>query len=358
VHRQQRGGRETVHMLRRHYADDFGRTLLGEVETVGGIAASIRERSLGFTVCYLPVGPWLAPLCQCAQAMARTQMPAMRSWSGWHRPQGLPYRATNPFLGGPREHTIINWPARNLATVTGDATDLRTVNIRFFDALWRKSRLVGPECFNTWPVVQTFLGEGGLRLEIGPGLRPRLPIAETFFVDISTEALSRLRDRGGYVALATATGIPFPDVTFDLVCAFDIVEHVEDDDACFSELARLAKPGSIMLLSVPLHLSRWSRFDEIVGHYRRYDPILLAEKLQGHGFVIERSAPFGMRPRSSSLASMAMDLLAQHPVQGFWCYNNVLLPLAIKRQKPLKLYNGVVASDHVDDLLLLCRRSR
>jgi SAM-dependent methyltransferase len=282
---------------------------------------------------------------------------ATRSWPGWQRLRGLPYRTTNR-LCGPREHRIINRSARNLATVTGEAPDLRAVNTKFFDALWRKSRMVGPECFNTWPVVQSLLGEAGRRLEIGPGLRPRLPIADTFFVDISTEALSRLRDRGGYVALAPVTAMPFPDVSFDLVCAFDIVEHVEDDDACFSELARLAKPGSIMLLSVPLHPSRWSRFDDIVGHYRRYDPLLLAEKLQRCGFVIERSTPFGMRPRSSSLASIAMDLLARHPVQGFWCYNNLLLPLAIKRQKPLKLYNGVVASDQSDDLLLLCRRSR
>lgn len=259
---------------------------------------------------------------------------------------------------GLRGQTTIERPTRNLATETEKTPDLQTANTQFYDALWRRSRLVGPECFNTWPVVQTLLGEGGRRLEIGPGLRPRLPIAGTFFVDISIEALSRLRDGGGYVARAPVTAVPLPDVTFDLVCAFDIVEHVESDDGCFSELARLAKPGSMMLLSVPLHPSRWSRFDDIVGHYRRYDPILLTEKLQRYGFVIERSAPFGMRPRSSSLASIGMDLLARHPVQGFWCYNNLLLPLAIKRQKPLKLFNGVAAANQCDDVLLLCRRSR
>jgi len=242
--------------------------------------------------------------------------------------------------------------------VTGEVPDLRAVNTRFYDTLWRKSRLVGPECFNTWAVVQSLLRESEQRLEIGPGLRPRLPIADTVFIDISAEALSRLRDRGGYVALAPVTAMPFPDATFDLVCAFDIVEHVEADDVCFSELARLAKPGSIMLLSVPLHPSRWSRFDDIVGHYRRYDPTLLTEKLRRYGFVIERSAPFGMRPRSSSLSSIGMDLLARHPAQGFWCYNNLLLPFAIKRQKPLKLCDGVVAADQCDDVLLLCRRSR
>jgi SAM-dependent methyltransferase len=261
------------------------------------------------------------------------------------------------FLGQGRLQ-ITSRSESNLATVTGGAPDLRTANTKFYDALWRQSRLMGPECFNTWPVVQTLLSEGAHRLEIGPGLHPRLPVAGTFFVDISKEALSRLRERGGYVARAPATALPFPDVTFDLLCAFDIVEHIEDDEACFSELARLARPGSAMLLSVPLHASRWSRFDDVVGHYRRYDPMLLAEKLQRHGFEISRSAPFGMRPRSSSLATFAMDLLARHPAQGFWCYNNLLLPLAVKLQKPLKFGNGIVASDHCDGLFLLCHRSR
>jgi SAM-dependent methyltransferase len=206
--------------------------------------------------------------------------------------------------------------------------------------------------------VQVLLGEGRRRLEIGAGLHPRLPIAGTFFVDISKEALSRLRDKGGYAVLAPVTALPFPNAAFDVLCAFDIIEHVENDEACFSELARLAKPGAIMLLSVPLHPARWSRFDEIVGHYRRYDPILLAEKLQQYGFVIDQSAPFGMRPRSSLLAGIAMDFLARHPAQGFWLYNNVLLPVAIKRQRPLKFDNGIVASEQIDGLLLLCRRSR
>lgn len=228
----------------------------------------------------------------------------------------------------------------------------------FYDALWGRSRLVGPECFNTWPVVQGLAGASGRRLEIGPGLRPRLPIADTFFVDVSTEALARLRDRGGRVSLAPASAMPFPDVTFDLACAFDIVEHIEDDDACFAELARLLRPGGALLLSVPLHPSRWSRFDEIVGHCRRYDPTGLTETLRRHGLAIEQSAAFGMRPRSAALAGLGMDLLARHPAHGFWCYNNLLMPLAIKRQKPLTFETGFVASDQVDDALLICRRSR
>ena len=147
-----------------------------------------------------------------------------------------------------------------------------------------------------------------------------------------------------------------PDARFRLLCALDIIEHLDDDDAGFAELSRLAVRGGTLLLSVPLHPSRWSVFDDIVGHRRRYDPELLAGKLRQFGFSIEGSAPFGMRPRSSWLATVGMQMLERHPAQGFWCYNNLLMPLAIRRQKPLRLNDGLVAADAVDDLLLLCRK--
>src|SRR5690242_11790410 len=74
-------------------------------------------------------------------------------------------------------------------------------NRRFYDSLWAGSRLVEPERFNTWPLVQSMLPPAGLRLEVAPGLRPRLPIEGTQFVDISAPALEQLRSRGGRVAL-------------------------------------------------------------------------------------------------------------------------------------------------------------
>jgi SAM-dependent methyltransferase len=242
------------------------------------------------------------------------------------------------------------------AAIAAAGSALTAANQRFYDGLWRDSHLVAPERFNTWPIVQPLVALGGERLELAPGLRPRLPMADTHFVDISAAALGPLRDRGGRVALAAATAMPFPAASFHLLAAFDIIEHLDDDDAGFAELARLAVPGGRLLLSVPLHMSRWSRFDDIVGHCRRYDPRQLVAKLRRHGFAAERSAAFGMRPRWSWLASLGMDLLARHPRRGCWCYNKILLPWAIMRQHPLRLTEGVVAAADIDDLLLLCRR--
>jgi SAM-dependent methyltransferase len=251
---------------------------------------------------------------------------------------------------------IANEPQGRAATSGSGLPDLTIANRVFYDRLWNRSTLVGPERFNTWPIVRPLLAGGGDRLEVAPGLRPRLPVAGTYFADISAQALAKLRLGGGLVTLATAGAIPFPDARFRLLCALDIIEHLDDDDAGFAELSRLAVRGGTLLLSVPLHPSRWSVFDDIVGHRRRYDPELLAGKLRQFGFSIEGSAPFGMRPRSSWLATVGMQMLERHPAQGFWCYNNLLMPLAIRRQKPLRLNDGLVAADAVDDLLLLCRK--
>jgi SAM-dependent methyltransferase len=122
------------------------------------------------------------------------------------------------------------------------AEELLDVNRDYYDSLWSGARLVEPQRFNTWPLVQSLLPEGTARLEIAPGLRPRLPLEGTQFVDISEPALAKLRDRGASVALAQVNSLPFASNAFDLVCALDIVEHVDDEDGALSEISRVAKP--------------------------------------------------------------------------------------------------------------------
>src|SRR5208282_3123447 len=81
-------------------------------------------------------------------------------------------------------------------------------NRRFYDLLWSGARLVEPQRFNTWPLVRSLLPESGRRLEVAPGLRPRLPIAGTQFVDISAPALAKLRELGAQVLLSQVTSLP------------------------------------------------------------------------------------------------------------------------------------------------------
>jgi SAM-dependent methyltransferase len=231
-----------------------------------------------------------------------------------------------------------------------------SLNRRFYDRLWSGARLVDPVRFNTWPLVEALARDGRARLEVAPGLRPRLPIADTHFLDISMPALSRLAARGGRAALGTITEIPFAEASFDLVCACDVVEHVDDDRAAFAELARVARPGAALLISVPLHPSAWTAFDRIVGHRRRYEPSRLTEALARAGFSILRSASYGMKPRRSWLVDRGMWYLENQPERAMWWYNRVLMPLALCFERPLRWRDGFPGAEDTDTILLLCRK--
>jgi len=229
-------------------------------------------------------------------------------------------------------------------------------NRRFYDALWSASYVVSPQRFNTWPLLSTLAASATARLEIGPGLHPRLPVAGTHFVDVSRPALSRLRARAGLTTLGDITALPFPDCSFDLMCAFDIVEHVEDDRRAFRELGRVARDGAAVIFSVPLDPARWSAFDALVGHVRRYDPDDLLALLGEHALALEQSAAFGMEPRSGWLLDFAVWGLTRRRVQAMRWYNKLFLPLGLLLHRRLACAPGLIDVTKVDEILLVCRR--
>jgi SAM-dependent methyltransferase len=231
-------------------------------------------------------------------------------------------------------------------------------NRRFYDSLWSGARLVEPQRFNTWPLVNDLVSASERRLEVAPGLRPRLPIAGSLFVDISAPALAKLRGYGGDAVLGQVTSLPFANATFDLVCALDIIEHVEDEDGALSELSRVAKSDAVLLISTALHPALWSSFDDFVGHKRRYEPSRLLAKLTQHHINVERSAIFGMRPRSSRLVDFGMWWLLHQRERAMWWYNRAFMPMGLRFQKDLKFEPGMIETQDVDEVLLVCRRSR
>ncbi len=243
-----------------------------------------------------------------------------------------------------------------LAARKRDDTEMAAVNRGFYDALWADAHLVAPRRFNTWPLVSELAARTRARLEVAPGLRPRLPIEGTQFLDISAAAMKRLRERGAEVAVGLINAMPFGDGAFDFVCAFDIVEHVDDDDSALAELARVAAPGATLLLSVPLHEAAWTAFDDFVGHRRRYAPQDLAAKLARYGFDVERSAVYGMQPKSSRLLDFGMWCLTHWREGAMWWYNRVFMPLGLHLQKPLSFTAGLIADDDVDTVLIVCRK--
>ena len=233
---------------------------------------------------------------------------------------------------------------------------LRETNRRFYDAFWRDASLVEPQRFNTWPLVSALVSQSHSRLEVAPGLRPRLPVEGTHFVDLSGPAIARLRPRAASVTLGSITALPFASGKFGLVCAFDIVEHVDDEDGALSELSRVCDSGGVLLMAVPLHPSRWTPFDDFVGHCRRYEPQRLLDKLNQYGFSVESSAVYGMQPKSSRLLDLGMWWLTHRREQAMWWYNRVMMPLGVRFQKKLSLCAGMLDAADVDEVLLVCRK--
>ncbi|GAC1623719.1 MAG: hypothetical protein NVS9B10_08970 [Nevskia sp.] len=234
---------------------------------------------------------------------------------------------------------------------------LRATNLAFYDALWRDADLVQPGRFNTWPALQPLATAARCRLEIAPGLRPRLPIDGTHCVDISSAALATLAGAGALAATGSIQALPYADAAFDLVCALDIVEHVDDDARAFAELARVAAPGAALVLSAPLHMARWNAFDDFVGHRRRYEPAELQARLAQHGFTVERSAVYGMQPKSSKLLDLGMWYLIHQRERAMWWYNRVFMPLGMRFQKPLDWQPALLDLGTVDEVLMLCRKT-
>ena len=85
--------------------------------------------------------------------------------------------------------------------------------------------------------------------------------------------------------------IPF-DSEFDVICALDVLEHVEEDEVALAEMFRSVRPGGGVIVSVPQHPRLWSAGDEYAHHKRRYRRRELAFRLRAAGFEVRRMTSF------------------------------------------------------------------
>ena len=123
-------------------------------------------------------------------------------------------------------------------------------------------------------------------------------------VDVVTSGL-----RAGTGVCASALALPFHDEVFDVVGAFDVLEHLDPEAQGIGELARVLQVGGHLLLSVPAYEWAWSQHDVHAGHYRRYTRQRLLAAI--------RSA--GLRPLHSSyaFASVFPFFVAERGIRRF-----------------------------------------
>lgn len=80
---------------------------------------------------------------------------------------------------------------------------------------------------------------------------------------------------------------------FELIVAFEVLEHYEQDLACLAQWRKLLNPGGTLIFSVPAHMNQWTENDKRAGHARRYEKVELLEKLREIGLNVQEIWCYG-----------------------------------------------------------------
>jgi SAM-dependent methyltransferase len=136
-------------------------------------------------------------------------------------------------------------------------------------------------------------------LEVGCGtgnvlcaLQQACPRGIVVGMDLFAEGLAFARSRTSCALVRGNLEQSGFGVPFDVIGAFDVVEHLSDDLRVFRSLRSMLRPTGVLLLTVPAHQSLWSYFDEASHHCRRYEPAELRSKLKQSGYEIEFLSQF------------------------------------------------------------------
>jgi len=134
-------------------------------------------------------------------------------------------------------------------------------------------------------------------LEVGCGTGGNLEILSKFGkvigLDNSKDAIEFSRKKGfENCILGEAENVNYPDESFDLIAALDLLEHIDNEQKVLKEFYRVLKKGGYFLITVPAYQFLWSEHDEALFHKRRYILSDLKKKLLGANFNIVWASHF------------------------------------------------------------------
>lgn len=135
-------------------------------------------------------------------------------------------------------------------------------------------------------ILASFAGSPSRVLDVGSADGPSvgwLRGRQRVQVDVDPRGLTP-----GSGVRGSALALPFADRSFDVVGAFDVLEHCEPEKTAIDELARVLDVGGRLLLSVPAYEWAWTEHDVRAGHYRRYTRRRLLDTVQGAGLEVQR----------------------------------------------------------------------
>ncbi len=129
-------------------------------------------------------------------------------------------------------------------------------------------------------------------LEVGCGtgvvlaqLQRLFPDGRLIGMDLFEEGLKFARQRFQGTLIQGDVFQHFFEQPFDLIGAFDVIEHLDDDEKILRRFWQEIRPGGHLIVTVPAHQGLWSYFDDLAHHRRRYAPAELECKLVSAGFA-------------------------------------------------------------------------
>ena len=167
------------------------------------------------------------------------------------------------------------------------------------------------------------LPQPGLALDIGAAGGGNTRVMRAFgwrpvALEYSPTGAQAARARGLDVLRGDAREMPVRTGSMDLVTAFDVLEHIEEDYLATAEITRVLRPGGTALIAVPADMALWSAHDEAVDHVRRYSRETLTSVIVKGGLVIEDIWSWNvlLRPvvRFRRQGSEGSDLDNPHPI--------------------------------------------
>jgi SAM-dependent methyltransferase len=160
------------------------------------------------------------------------------------------------------------------------------------------------------------------------GVSRAFPDARLVGGELAAEGLEIARKRVPQATLIQVDGrrIPYRD-EFELIGAFDVLEHIEDDEAVLGELRAALEPHGRLVVTVPQHPWLWSAADDFGEHKRRYARAELVAKLRRNGLEVAYVTSF----MTTLLPLMAVSRLRRRHVESFDPAEELRIPQRIDR---------------------------
>jgi SAM-dependent methyltransferase len=145
---------------------------------------------------------------------------------------------------------------------------------------WTRAAILQRVAAGGLPAEGTILDLGCSTGHLLADLHVAFPEAELIGVDLVAAGLRKAHAElpSARLLRADACSLPLADESVDAVVSANLLEHIADDRAALSEVARVLTPGGTAVIVVPFGPRTYDYYDRFLGHERRYARGELAAK--------------------------------------------------------------------------------